>query len=245
MNRIIEIVAMVVGGLSLFLVCFVAFAAMSGRDMSQVAVLGKLFPAPVAHDEAQHEDGGERQPSHKNELSDTAVIESSLGLLSAWTLPSPYSTSELRGMSEELKHKLDELDQREQALDRRERDLQTSEQEVEERLRTLEELRKRLESLQAEIAQREQDVSGKEDAARMGREAHWTDLAAVIGGIDDTSVAAKRLQEFEPAEAGEILRALNDDERASEILNAIDGALWKEYVAAYTASAPVTPSRRK
>ena len=46
MNRIIEIVAMAVGGLSLFLVCFVGFVAMSGKDMSQVAVIGKLFPPP-------------------------------------------------------------------------------------------------------------------------------------------------------------------------------------------------------
>ena len=45
MNRIVEIVAMAVGGLSLFLVAFVGFVSLSGRDVSQVAVLGKLFPA--------------------------------------------------------------------------------------------------------------------------------------------------------------------------------------------------------
>ena len=46
MNRIIEIVAMAVGGLSLFLVCFVGFAKLSGRDVSKVPVIGVLFPTP-------------------------------------------------------------------------------------------------------------------------------------------------------------------------------------------------------
>ena len=40
MNRLIEIVAMTVGGFSLFLVCFVGFATLSGKDVSQVAVIG-------------------------------------------------------------------------------------------------------------------------------------------------------------------------------------------------------------
>ena len=75
MNRIIEAVAMTVGGLSVFLVCFVGFVALSGKDMSKVAVIGKLFPAPEKPpgDElvAVPPDESERQRN----LSDSAVIE--------------------------------------------------------------------------------------------------------------------------------------------------------------------------
>jgi flagellar motility protein MotE (MotC chaperone) len=242
MNRILEIVAMAVGGLSLFLVCFVGFVSLSGRDVSQVAVIGKLFPAPAqpgeggAHGEAGgDEHGAEGAQGHAESLSDAAVIEASLGVLSAWTLPSPYSSSELRALSEELKRKREELQQRELALGRRERGVVEQESEIEERLKSLEELRAHLEALQAELSERETELARSEDSARAGRDARWAQLAGVIGALEDPAAAAKRLQEYEPEEAAKVLLALDDDARAGEILNQVPGAEWKAYVDAYTA----------
>jgi flagellar motility protein MotE (MotC chaperone) len=241
MNRIIEIAAMAIGGLSLFLVAFVGFASLSGRDMSQVAVIGKLFPKPAEkegeHGEAagagEHADGPGEE--HGRGLSDAAVVEASLGVLSAWTLPSPYSTTELRGLSEEIKKKRAELEEAEHALARRERAVQDDEAELAGRMETLGELQKHLEGLQVELAEREQAVVRREATLEAGADARWTAVAGVIAAIEEPAAAAKRLAEYEPEEAAKILRALNDDERAGAILNAFDEARWKEYVGAYTA----------
>jgi len=247
MNRIIEVAAMAIGGVSLFLVCFVGFAAMSGRDVSQVAVIGKLFPAPKGED-AHPQDEAAAHPdpaAHGSTLSDAAVVEASLGVLSAWTLPSPYSTSELRVLSEEIKRKAGELQERELAVARRERALTASELELEDRRKSFEDLRLDLEELQAELQERELEVGRMESNAQANRDAGWADVAGVIATIDDTPTAARRLQEFEPQEAAKILRALNDDERAGEILNAVEGTRWKEYVSAYTAESRRSGSKRK
>ena len=228
MNRLIEIAAMAIGGLSLFLVCFVGFASLAGKDMSQVAVICKLFPAPPEDGEqgeeqgAEHADGAEAE--HGEGLSDAAVIEASLGVLSAWTLPSPYSTSELRVLSEELKKKRAEL---------------------EEHQKMLEEMRSHLESLQQELLDREVALTRQEDAQAASKDAGWAEIAGVIGALEESAAAAKKLQEFEPAEAAKILRALGDDTRAGEILNAVDGARWKDYVAAYTAEKARAGSKKK
>ena len=234
MNRIIEIVAMSIGGLSLFLVCFVGFVSLSGRDASQVAVIGKLFPASKEPDEQAERVAGAVEPENQESLSDAAVIEASLGVLSAWTLPSPYSSSELRVLSEEIKRKHAELEQRELGLARRERALTEDEAELEERLRTLEELRSELEGLQQDLGERETEVLRLEDSARAAKDTRWAEVAGVIGAIDDAAAAAKRLQEYPPEEAAKVLRALGDDARAGEILNQVGGARWKEYVEAYT-----------
>lgn len=245
MNKIIEIVAMAVGGLSLFLVAFVGFASMSGRDVSKVALIGKLFPAPTEsglHGETGGEHGTETatdgehgaEGEHAESLSDSAVIEASLGVLSAWTLPSPYSTSELRVLSEEIKRKHAELEERELSLARRERAVTEDEHELEERLKTLEELRSHLESMQQELSDKEQELQRQETTLEAGKDARWGQVALVIGGIEEPAAAARKLQEFPAEDAAKILRALGDDARASEILNQVEPARWKSYVDAYT-----------
>lgn len=238
---------MTVGGLSVFLVCFVGFVALSGKDVSRVAVIGKLFPAPDAPPEGEHGAAPTDEhapPERQRNLSDAAVIEASLGVLSAWTLPSPYSTSELRQLSEEIEHRQEQLEARELELARRERTVQEDEREVEERKQSLDDLRVHLEGLQQELAEGEAELSRKQDAARAGEDARWAEVGRVIAGLEDAE-AGRRLQEYGPADAARILRSLGDDERASEILNQVEGARWKEYVDAYTAEKARGPGRRK
>lgn len=251
MNRVIEIVAMILGGLSIFLVFFVGFVAMSGKPVSEIAVIGKLFPAAHPAEEGQetgHESAGghdaEGAPgrTEASHLSDSAVIESSLGILSAWTLPSPYSTSELRQLSTEIKHRHEELEAREQALARRERAVQDEERGLDERRESLEELRKHLESLQKEIVLQEQSLSRKAEASMAGEQARWGEVARVIAGLENEE-AGKRIQEYSAAEAAKILRAMGDETRAGEILNQVPGASWKEFVDAYTAEKARVASR--
>src|SRR5688572_10472674 len=216
MNRIIEIAAMAIGGVSLFLVAFVGFASLSGRDMSRVAVIGKLFPAPDeekgTRETVADEAAGPEEDERAKGMSDAAVIEASLGVLSAWTLPSPYSTSELRVLSEEIKAKRAELEERELGLARRERECEEGERELGERMKSLTELQRHLETLQAELAEREQTVARAEDAFQAGADSRWAAVAGVIAAIEEPEAAAKRLQGYPPEEAAKILRALGDDE---------------------------------
>jgi flagellar motility protein MotE (MotC chaperone) len=249
MNRIIEIAAMAIGGVSLFLVAFVGFVSLSGKDMSRVAVIGKLFPAPAEKDEhgevAKEVQSGEEHRVKGKGLSDAAVVEASLGVLSAWTLPSPYSTTELRGLSEEIKRKHGELGEREHSLARRERAVQDDEAELAERAKTLVEMQQHLDGLQAELSEREQGVARREATLEANADSRWAAVAGVIAAIEEPAAAAKRLAEYEPDEAGKILRAMNDDERAGTILNALEETRWKEYVAAYTAEKARAGSKGK
>jgi flagellar motility protein MotE (MotC chaperone) len=241
MNRIIEVVAMAVGGTSLFLVCFVGFTALSGRDVSQVALIGKLLAQP---EDEPDEPVAAPVAEPRRELTDAAVVEASLGVLSAWTLPSPYSTSELRVLVQELESKRAELARREGALVRREKAVQADEQELAERLATLEELRAELERMQLDLEERRSLLGRDEDAAAASASARWTEVAGVIRVLDEPEDAAKKLQEYPPTEAAKILRALGDEDQAGEILNAVAAARWKEYVDAYTAEkARAKPAR--
>ncbi|HEX6883725.1 MAG TPA: hypothetical protein VF530_10110 [Planctomycetota bacterium] len=235
MNRLLEIFAMAVGGLSLFTVAFVGFATLSGRDMSQVAVIGKLFPAPA--EPGAEPPAATQVDEERRGLSDAAVVEASLGVLSAWTLPSPYSTSELRVLTQEIKQKRGELEERERALARRERATEQDERELEERRRTLEQLRQHIDGLQAELAEREVELARREAGVEAGSQAGWAEVARVLAAVEDPAEAAKKLQEYEPAEAARILRNLGDEARAGEILNAVAPARWKEYVDAYSSAA--------
>ncbi len=248
MNRLIEIAAMFLGGVSLFTVCFVGFVALSGTPMNEVAVIGKLFPAPE-EESAGAEPGAavvestEERQKPKN-LSDAAVLEASLGVLSAWTLPSPYSTSELRALAEELKTKREEIDQRERALGRRERAVQDEEGELEERQQSLAELRSQLEGLRQELDARERALVRKEGESAATETARWAAVGRVIAELEGEE-AGKRLQEYPPEEAARILSTLGDDARASEILNQLAGPRWKEYVDAYTAERARMPAKRR
>jgi uncharacterized protein (DUF3084 family) len=243
MNRILEIFALAVGGVSLFTVALVGFTNLAGKDLSQVAVIGKLFPAPPV--EEAHEESAPVPAEGSAELSDAAVVEASLGMLSAWTLPAPYSASELRVLTEEIKKKRGELEEREQTLARRERVVEADEHELAERSKTLEGLRSRIEELREELSEREVDLARREAALESGSEAGWSEVARVFAGIEETAQAAKKLQEYEPAEAAKILRTLGDDARAGEILNAVEGPSWKEYVDAYSAEKARSASKKK
>jgi hypothetical protein len=251
MNRLIEIAAMLLGGVSIFTVCFVGFVALSGKSMSEVALVGKLFPAPAEHaaEGAAGEEHANAAPEYEDgageqELTDSQVLDASLGVLGTWTLPSPYSTGELRSLADEVKRKLRELDGRESALRERERNAAEREQDVAERLKTLAKLRAELELVEQELAGREQALQGRELALADGEAARWSGIARVLAGLEDEE-AGQRLLEYSPADAARILAALGDETRASEILNQVQGPRWKEYVDAYTAERARPPAPRR
>lgn len=233
MTKIIETTAMVLGGLSLFAVSFVGFSVFSGRPLREMALVGSLLP-PEDEAESTAIAGGQEpvESAPREARTERQVVEASLGALSAWSLPSPFTPNELRTLSEELKAKLARLDLREAELERTAAELEADRDVIAERYEALEEMRKDLEAFKAELILREQEVRRDEGAAEERENERWTSVARVLSGLED-ELAGRRLASFTPEEGAQILLGM-DDTRATELLNQLEGKLWKDFVGAYT-----------
>jgi len=229
MTKLIETAAMALGGLSLLAVSFVAFTVFSGTPLDEVAVLSKLLHGQDAATEPPTEPV-EVAPSKPR--SNTDVVETTLGSLGAWTLPSPFTENELQTLTDELKTKLQRLDLRQADQDRREEELDADRKTVAERFDSLESMQKDLEAFKAELKLREQEVLRDEAAASERATARWTDVGRVIAALEDEA-AGRRLSSFPPEDAARILLSM-EPTRAAEILNQLEGDSWKDYVEAYT-----------
>lgn len=241
MNRIIEILAMALGGLSLFSVCFLGFAIMSGKPLSGIPGLGKAFEQeqtagtePVANATSVDDSDAPSTPSAPRKNED--VIAAGIGVMGAWSLPSPFSQVELKGLADELKSRLAELDARERDLDRRERELEERTASAQEQFELLGTMRRQLEEYEAELDLREQEVRRSEEAHSAKERQAWADQAGILKGLS-TDLAGKRLLTYTPEEAAHILRSMEPD-AATKLLNAIPEESWKDYVDAYTTTDP-------
>ncbi len=231
---------MVLGGTSLFAVCFLAFAVQSGTALHDVPVVGSLLPDPTEQSEESEAGGSEPQERARPRRSDEEVLGSTLGVLGAWTLPSPYSPDELRGLADELKAKDYELETWENDLEGREKALEEEQALLAERFESLDRLRKGLEEFEARLTLRELEIARDEGAIEERETQRWIQVASVIAELEPGQ-AAELLSEYEPEDAARILAQLDSAGAAAllaELKNTGQGTRWKEYVDAYsTASA--------
>lgn len=232
MTKAIEIAAMTLGGLSLFAVCFLGFAVMSGTPLHEVAGIGAFFDAPQVATPGEAGEPGPEEQEKPPKRPVSEVVSAGIGVMGTWTLPAPYTKEELQGLVDELKGKLTTIQQREAHLDERERKLDDQAADLAERFESMERLRVRLEEFQRELDLRELEVQRGEKAVAQEESARWKDVAGILADLDETQ-AGQRLVEYPPEEAGAILRAMNP-EQANAVLNAVDPSRWKEYVDAYT-----------
>lgn len=240
MNKGIEILVLALGGLSLFVVAFLGFAAMSGKPLSRLTVLGRLFPEPLA-EQAPAEPEERREP--ESAYTPGQVIEANVGMLSAYTLDPPFSADELQALVVELKGSKIAYEKRLADLQRREADLGHREELVRHQHETLEQMRSELDRLEAELSLRSAELRRDQDAVSRGEESRWVGISTLFeaGDVDDHS---KRLVTYEPDEASRILANLSED-RAAALLNAIgDGERWKEYADAYSRRISARPGGR-
>jgi hypothetical protein len=260
MNRIIEMAALLLGGVSLFAVSFVAFVALSGKPLHEAPVIGRLFPAPTepGHGEPSAAEGGsaehdaratsssgdEHDPSVARAVrSNEEVVSANVGMLGVFSLPSPYTTGELRALTDELKSRLFQVEQREHDLAEREHELQEEDRSLAERLASLQALQKELEAFELRLTEREGALERGEATEKQREQQKWAEVARVISGLEPED-AGSRLTGYEPADAARILRAMEDQERALELLNQIPEPRWMEYVEAYTLAVPQAAGRR-
>jgi len=231
MSKFIEILAMALGGLSLFAVCFFGFAVAGGQSPSQIPGIGKLFPEPetVVEEAAQEEaDGSSEAPRPRR--SDQDVVSAGIGVMGAWSLPSPFTQAELKTLADELKSTKLTLEERERSILAREQEVADKLDSINERFDVLEKMRADLEAFESELDLREQEVLRDEGAQAQRIGQTWADRAAVFDLLEEKE-AGQKLLEYTPEEAAQILRAM-DKTKAVQILNSIPQR-FKEYLDAY------------
>ena len=247
MNKAIEVGAMILGSASLLLVSFLGFAVMSGVPLHEVAVIGSLFEAPENPEGAMDPtpppttsvQPGAEGPASASRPNDDPAVRGSLGLMAAYSQPSPYTQAELQELVDELKGQRARLEARELDLDDRERRLEEMEAGYESRIAALQELQGTLDAFQAELIRREVEIKAGEDAIDLANERATLELANVLEGFAvDKRVSL--LTQYTPDEAAQIFVAMTEDTRQktfAELGNKLPAEQAKDYVEAYSKAA--------
>jgi len=239
MGKFIEILAMVLGGLSLFAVCFLGFAVMSGKSLGEIPGIGRFVEPEAVAIETANLSPEKRTPAPVKKPAkrpSSQVIESAIGVLPTFDLPSPYSQVELTNLVNDLKNTRNALALREKAVGQRELEASDRERTLAERYKLLEKMRSELTDFEHELDLREQEIQRDEDAVDQSAKAKWAETAGVFAELE-TATAGERIVEYDAEEAAHILRAM-DPAVATEILTAIPPDKWKEYLQAYSELGP-------
>ncbi|MBK7642523.1 MAG: hypothetical protein IPJ19_05655 [Planctomycetes bacterium] len=253
MKPVVKYAAIGAGAIALLFGSFVTFSALSGQPLHKIAILKNFVKAPdepaepdtnehggdtAEHDPQTQGHGSETEPAaepHEQpklaSKEDLKALEKSVGVLGAFTLPSPFSSDELTDIQQAMKSKNRNLDTRETKVAQRERELDDREHDLDERQQELSALRKRLADKESELQMLSAEVE-RDSAARNARDAaSWKEISKFFEEGDPKDMAGKLLA-FAPAEAAKILRSL-DDERASALVNALPEQNYRDYIEAY------------
>ena len=244
MTRAIEIGAMILGSASLLLVSFLGFAVMSGVPLNEIAVIGDLFATPEPPRDTEKDSEGDDSmdmdaPPLGPPKPTQEVVASTMGLMSAYGLPSPYTQAELQELADELKGRAARLDARSIELDERELTLEELEGGYEQKLQALQDMQNRLDNFQRELLAREREVMQAEQEERLSDERKYAEIARVLSGFEGER-RNQLLVQYDPDEAALILLALTEDVR-TETLSGLSDLVQPEkmraYVEAYSAAA--------
>jgi hypothetical protein len=220
-------------GLVGFTLAYVAFALVLGAQPHQIPVAGALFPAPP-DEQASSSPPPAPGPSPRPEK----VQKAELGLLDVFQVPSPYSSSELERLVDELELKRRELDQRLDELAEREKRASERAEFLDEQYAELQRLRIGLEQWENELEQRQAEVE-RDEAAKAERDAEsWTKLGKLFAD-GDAAESGKRLVGYGAQDAAKILHTLKPS-RAKELLDALPAERWKEFAEAYRTLEPAS-----
>jgi hypothetical protein len=234
-NKIIEHIAMGVGGLSLFMVSFLVFALAAGVPANEVAIVGGLFPAPAPSAPATGGPGLEAATPDVVEKDMDDIMISTLDRLPVYTHQSPYSDDELSKVVEELKRvKMNyedgivDLEQREEDIAKRSTNLDEKARILDDLMETLDRQKSELLFLQEEL---DRDIVVKDEID----EARWKVQSEAFADTEKIPELSARLMIYSAEEAAHILSYLEAEQRTS-LLNAIeDDNTFKEYNNAYSA----------
>ncbi|MFT5079448.1 MAG: hypothetical protein ACI9D0_000038 [Bacteroidia bacterium] len=231
-NKIIELAAIGIGGLSLFLASFLVFALSAGVPAHQVAIVGGLFPAPDVGDQPTSSaiiDGA--TPDIVEKTMDDVLI-STLDRLPSYTIQSPFADDEMSTLVEELKRTklayeegVQDIEQREDALTKRDANL-------DEKDRILKDLMAALDRREMEMKLLQAELDNGLKVADEAKEAEWATIATGFLGSNFEKLALL-VGTYADEEAAMILKNLENDQRQG-ILDALSQDKFKEIMAAYS-----------
>lgn len=197
MNRLIEIAAMCLGGVSLLAVSFLGFAFLTGAPLSEMAVVGKYFAEPEPTDaEKVKEEKREQRPPTKRETIDRHT--SAMGL---FDLPSPYSADELQSLESTLRDRIETLNARELDLDQRQEEIDAKSKQLAEQLETLLNMRDELELRQQSLDARSSEVARAELVKSKDDDGTATITAQFLADFEDQDRAKSLLTVYEDSAA--------------------------------------------
>ena len=231
-NKIIELVAIGIGGISLFLASFLVFALSAGVPAHQVAIVGGMFPAPEVVEQPNTGEAIDGATPDIVEKTMDDVLISTLNRLPAYTIQSPFADDEMSELVEELKRTklayeegVKDIEQREDALSKRDANL-------DEKDRILKDLMAALDRRESEMKLLQQELDNGIRVADAAKEAEWATVATGFLG-SDFEQHAQRLGNYEAEEAAMILKNLEADQRQN-ITDVLGPAEFKEIMAAYS-----------
>ncbi len=244
MNNPLKIALFGAAGATLFLVSYVGFAKVVGADMSRLPVVGGLFSAPpsvnAVDDETATEDGPSAQ-ADAAQLTETRARElrtpqRAASIIDFFTVQAPFSSEELKRVSDELLASANrlELERRELAL--RESALDERQEKLDEDFATLTRLQTSLDDWASELRQRSLELD-RDASIKLESDARVHARIGELFAEGDPEELVTRLGMFAPDEAAKILVTLSPD-RANKLLAAMKvDERWLEYAEAYAARA--------
>ncbi|MEZ5973436.1 MAG: hypothetical protein R3F17_01245 [Planctomycetota bacterium] len=223
MNKILMIVAGVVAALMLLIGTFVTAAGMMGANLSQLPLVGALFPEPT--EASVSPTGDEPMPTIEEQVSrdprsDEQVIDMSATPLKAFLLPTPWNATELEALETQLKNRLGELREREKAIEAREQDLAESQRHLAELQAELESVRTGLIQERDETVSMQEEAAREEDAAKQRRLAGLKRMSSLFSDGDPEESARMLVDTYSADEAGIVLSGLSE-ERVRELMQGI------------------------
>ncbi len=228
MGSTIAIAAGCVGALAL---AYLATAVAQGASLREMPPLSWISPPPPPKEPAV-----ETAPATNAAVAPPAPAHPApaqppmtAGVLSAFVLPSPFDTDELRDLQTKLEEKLASLAAESAHQERRARELDDWQRALEARALEIAALR---ESIAAPAGAATPDAAAAQAQASVADTPEsWRALAPLFEEGDAADLAA-RLVDFPPEDAANILRGL-EPERAAAILNALPKDKYKPFLDAW------------
>ncbi len=232
LNKIIEITAYAVGGVSLFLVSFLVFALAAGVPANEVAILGNLFPEPAPVPEVAEGEEGENARPKIQPKTPEELIQDTIGRLPTHTARSPFQDGEVDELVAELKRLKLENEQLRKDYEDRIAALDEREGGLDEQAALIQELMAALDVRQGEIALASQELERDQVVADEAEVEKFKKIAATFAGKGDVAKLVRRLENYGADDGARILANL-EEKRRTELLNAMPEASSNEFTDAW------------
>ena len=232
LNKAIEISALTVGGISLFLMSFLVFALSAGVPAHEVAIVGSLFPVPEVAEPTEDPELELARPKLQPKTPEQ-VLQGIIGNLPSLSGPSPFEDGEVERLVAEIKETKLQLDREREQVDKRQIDVAQREETLDEKAALIQDLMAELDVRVGEIRLQQEELDRDLTVASEAEAERWKKQAAVFKK-GDAGKLAKRLENYPAEDAARILANLEEAQR-NKLLAEVTDAKFTEFNAAFAA----------